>query len=118
LLLSQKLDVLAGNFTNHFIILVGSPLPSLSAFLKRQAPIPSQGKYPMATNTTISLPGHGLLSKYQLLTAELITSLLVFFFIILPIVLYGIKALASIQNTIRIIDTTKSSFNALEKKNQ
>jgi len=107
LLLCQELDLLAGKFTRHLVILLGSPSPSVSGFLKRQAP----SLITDYTNTT-----SGVLDKYQLLTPALITSLLVFFFIILPIVFFGINALASIQNPIRM-DMTKS-FNALEKKNQ
>jgi len=79
-------------------------------FLKRQATVP-ESFITDYTNTS-----SGILNKYQLLTPALITSLLVFFFIILPIVFCGINALASIQNPIRM-DMTKS-FNALEKKNQ
>jgi len=114
-LLSQTLEVSATEFTNHLVIFVGSPLSTLSGNFKRQEPIPSVVRSSDYSNTRLS--ASGVLNKYQLLTPELITSLLVSFFIILPIAFYGLKALASIQNPISM-DTTKSSFYALEKKNQ
>jgi len=114
--LSQELDVLGSKLTNHLVILVGSPLSASFEQFKRHAPIPSASNFTVTGYTNTSSPDRGFLSQYQLLTAELITSLLVFLFVILPIVYCGFKALASIQNTIGMDDT--QSFTSLEKKNQ
>jgi hypothetical protein len=51
-----------------------------------------------------------------LLTPALITSLLLVFFIIVPVVLFGVSALASIQSPLRI--QPPKGYSADEKKNQ
>lgn len=58
----------------------------------------------------------GILKRYQLLTPGLIISLLVAFFVLVPVVLMGVYALASIQSPVRL-DAPKG-FNAAEKKTQ
>lgn len=61
-------------------------------------------------------PEGGILKRYQLLTPGLIISLLVAFFVLVPVIFVGISALASIQSPVRL-DAPKG-FNAAEKKNQ
>jgi UPF0716 family protein affecting phage T7 exclusion len=58
----------------------------------------------------------GILARYQLLTPGLITTLLVVLFILLPIMYFGISALASIQSPVRM-DAPKG-FSATDKKRQ
>jgi hypothetical protein len=61
-------------------------------------------------------PKTGILARYQLLTPGLIISLLVTFFVLLPIIFIGISALSSIQLPLRT--EPPKAYNALEKKNQ
>ena len=124
-LLGIELESLAAEFPNHLVIYIGSPL-FFPAFSKRQAtdtpdrPILDMSSQPFAfsaaaaANTT--LPLGGILKRYQILTPGLITILLVVFFIFMPVLFVGMKALASIQNPVRT-DVSKS-FNAQERKNQ
>lgn len=112
--LNKELDVLASKLTNHLVILVGSPRSASFEQFKRHAPIPSASNFSVTGYTNTSSPDGGFLSQYQLLTPELISSLLVVFFVILPIVFFGFKALGGIQNTI----SETQSFKSLEKKNQ
>ncbi|TFY79182.1 hypothetical protein EWM64_g4834 [Hericium alpestre] len=58
----------------------------------------------------------GILKRYQLLTPALITALLIAFFVLVPIVFFGVSALASIQSPLRI--EAPKGFSSQEKKNQ
>ena len=58
----------------------------------------------------------GILKHYQLLTPALISALLVVLFILLPIVMLGISALASIQSPLKV--EVPKSYSAREKKVQ
>ncbi|KAI0308389.1 hypothetical protein OF83DRAFT_1180929, partial [Amylostereum chailletii] len=69
---------------------------------------------PLPGNAT--LPDGGLLKRYQLLTPALITSLLIALFVLLPAVLLGVNALASIQSPLRV--EAPKGFSAHEKKTQ
>lgn len=112
-LLATELSTLASAFPDHMVIYSGSPLP---LFVKRQSPNigpASSSVYVYANNT---LPQGGILKRYQLLTPGLITILLLVFFILVPVVMVGMQALASIQTPIRV-DLPKN-FNAQERKNQ
>ncbi|KDR74531.1 hypothetical protein GALMADRAFT_250537 [Galerina marginata CBS 339.88] len=120
-LLGIELSTLASTFPDHLVIYTGSPLHSSPS--KRQAPnTPDRPVLDLSisadtlapANTT--LPTGGILKKYQLLTPGLITSLLVTFFILIPVVLMGMNALASIQTPIR--SDMGKTFNAQERKNQ
>ncbi|KIK07589.1 hypothetical protein K443DRAFT_86777 [Laccaria amethystina LaAM-08-1] len=106
-ILGHELSALASIFPSHLIIYAGAPLPAPS---RRQL----NENVHAAANTT--LPAGGILKRYQLLTPGLITVLLVTFFLLTPLVMFGINALASIQNPLRV-DAPKG-FNAQEKKNQ
>jgi len=120
-LLAIELESLAAKFPDHLVIYTGSPLSGSSPFSKRQAAdTPDRPILDLtfsasaAANTT--LPSGGILKRYQILTPGLITILLVVFFILVPVLLIGMNALASIQNPVRS-DLSKS-FNAQERKNQ
>ena len=115
-MLAHELSLLATIFPDHLVVYTGSPLPS---HYKRQHGIPERSvlnfdAVSLAANTT--LPTGGILKRFQLLTPGLITSLLVTFFILVPVTMLGLNALASIQNPLRM-DTSKT-FNAQERKNQ
>ncbi|KAJ6593185.1 vacuolar ATP synthase subunit S1-domain-containing protein [Mycena capillaripes] len=104
-LLSAELATLASTFPNHLIIYTGSSSPS---FAKRAAPITGSIRNGTATG--------GILARYQLLTPGIITILIITFFILVPIIMVGIRALASIQSPLR--NEIPKSFDAAEKKNQ
>jgi len=118
-MLADELSLLATIFPDHLVVYTGSPLPS---HYKRQhldiPDIPERPVLPLdgslAVNTT--LPTGGILKRFQLLTPGLITALLVTFFVLVPVTMLGLNALASIQNPMRM-DTSKT-FNAQERKNQ
>ena len=120
-ILGDELSTLASTFPNHLMIYTGSLLPSLMT--KRQAPdtpdrpvLDLSSSDPAFAPSNTSLPTGGILKKYQLLTPVLITSLLVTFFVLLPVVFLGLNALASIQTPVR--SDIGKSFNAQDKKNQ
>jgi len=107
ILLSSELERLAATFPNHLIIYTGSSAPS---FAKRAAPIVGRAA-PNGTATT-----GGILARYQLLTPGLITTLLITLFVLVPIVMFGIQALASIQSPMQ--NALPKGYDATEKKNQ
>ncbi|KAJ7099334.1 hypothetical protein B0H15DRAFT_877797 [Mycena belliarum] len=106
-LLSTELERLASLFPNHIIIYTGSS--SLSFAKRATAPILDSTR-----NGTASTGG--ILARYQLLTPGLITTLLVTLFVLVPIVMVGIQALASIQSPMR--NELPKGYDASEKKNQ
>ncbi|KAJ7496589.1 hypothetical protein FB451DRAFT_1549683 [Mycena latifolia] len=106
-LLSTELESLASTFPNHLIIYTGS---SSLSFAKRAA-APITGSVRNGTAST-----GGILTRYQLLTPGLITTLLVTLFVLVPIVMVGIQALASIQSPMR--NELPKGYDAAEKKNQ
>jgi hypothetical protein len=116
-MLADELSLLATAFPDHLVVYTGSPLPS---YYKRQAPefpeppVLNFDAVSLAANTT--LPTGGILKRFQLLTPGLITALLLTFFVLVPVTMFGLNALASIQNPLRV-DTSKA-FNAQERKNQ
>ncbi|KAJ7198472.1 hypothetical protein GGX14DRAFT_665629 [Mycena pura] len=103
-LLSTELATLASSFPNHLVIFTGS---SPLSFTKRAAPITSSIR-----NSTAG----GILAHYQLLTPGLITTLIVTFFVLIPIIMVGMQALASIQSPLR--NEVPKNFDAADKKNQ
>ncbi|KAF9458008.1 vacuolar ATP synthase subunit S1-domain-containing protein [Collybia nuda] len=114
--LADELEFLATRFPNHLIIYTGS---SPSAIHKRQSPPlapvrPALVSINAPVNTT--LPEGGILKRYQLLTPGLITGLLVTIFILLPIVMLGFSALASIQSPLRV--EPPKGYSASERKTQ
>ncbi|KAF8901744.1 hypothetical protein CPB84DRAFT_1777323 [Gymnopilus junonius] len=116
-LLGAELSTLSSTFPNHLVIYTGS------SFSRRQAPdVPDRPILDLSSSSVVLAPGNttlpvgGILKRYQLLTPALITSLLVTFFVLLPVVFLGMNALASIQTPVR--SDLGKSFNAQEKKNQ
>jgi len=96
--LASELERIGRNYPRHLVILAGS---------RRQdgpAPVPSGS------------PEGGILARYRLLTPALITGLLLVFFVLVPIVLFGVSALASIQSPLRV--QPPKGYSADEKKNQ
>jgi hypothetical protein len=99
--LANELERIGRSYPRHLVILAGS---------RRQdgpAPVPSGSPSP---------PEGGILARYQLLTPALITGLLLVFFVLVPIVLFGVSALASIQSPLRV--QPPKGYSADEKKNQ
>ncbi|TFK43127.1 BIG/ATPase V1 complex, subunit S1 [Crucibulum laeve] len=126
--LGEELLALASVFPDHLIIIAGSSFP---AHEKRQSPdadLPSRPVLDLSPsspssfgktvyiNANTTLPEGGILKRYQLLTPGLITVLLISFFVLVPVVMLGVSALASIQNPLRT-DIPKG-FSAQDKKNQ
>ncbi|KAI0269402.1 hypothetical protein BC834DRAFT_866123 [Gloeopeniophorella convolvens] len=94
--LADELERIVRVFPRHLVLFAGSR--------RQDAPAPSPS------------PEGGILARYQLLTPALITSLLLVLFILVPVVLLGVSALASIQSPLRV--QPPKGFNADEKKNQ
>lgn len=113
-LLSKELDRLAALTSNHLVIYAGSHIPLERRGLPPLSEFDSPPGAPAAT--AVASPKGGILHNYQLLTPALITSLLVAFFILVPIVMIGINALASIQSTLR--SEAPKDYSAQEKKMQ
>jgi hypothetical protein len=107
-LLASELDVIAHVFSNHLVIISGSKVS------KRQL----VDSFPNAIDVSEATiwPGGGILAYYQLLTPGLLTTLLVVFLVLVPVVLMGITALANIQSPLRI--GASKGYNAEERKNQ
>ncbi|KAJ7286901.1 vacuolar ATP synthase subunit S1-domain-containing protein [Mycena rebaudengoi] len=105
-LLSTELSALTSSFPNHLIIYTGSSAPS---FAKRaDAPFAD-------INAPNSTRAGGILAHYQLLTPGLIVTLVLTFFVLVPIIMVGVQALASIQIPLR---AELKNYNAAVKKNQ
>ncbi|KAA1465921.1 hypothetical protein DENSPDRAFT_862139 [Dentipellis sp. KUC8613] len=114
--LARELEGITALFPKHLVILSGSA-PSLA---RRQSqfdsPDPSAPLLDLQQPGNSTLPDGGILKRYQLLTPALITSLLIAFFLILPVVFLGVSALASIQSPLKL--EAPKGFNAQEKKTQ
>jgi hypothetical protein len=120
-LLSSDLEAISAAYPKHLVVYTGwmsslearqsldyEPSSSLEDMLVPPPPAKVAAK---------AAPSNGgILKKYQLLTPGLIISLLVAFFVLVPIVFVGIQTLASIQSPVRL-DAPKG-FSAAEKKNQ
>ena len=63
-----------------------------------------------------AVAGGGLLKRYQLLTPGLILTLVMVFFVLVPVIMLGVNALASIQSPLRA--EAPRSFSAKDKKSQ
>ncbi len=99
--LASELERIGRAYPRHLVILAGS---------RRQdgpAPIPSGSPSP---------PEGGILARYQLLTPALISGLLIVFFVLVPIILFGVYALAGIQSPLSV--QPPKGYSADEKKNQ
>lgn len=121
---SSMLESITSAFPKHLVIYTGSA-PS-QRLTRRQydseeedaytSPFAELGETVNVTTTAFAPPQGGILKRYQLLTPGLITSLLVVFFVLIPVMMFGIKTLSSIQSPIRL-DAPKG-FNAQTKKQQ
>jgi hypothetical protein len=115
--LSSELDAIATLFPKHLVIFTGSP----SHLSTRQAPSefdPSPSSFlgpTFAGNSTVLQEG-GILKRYQILTPGLITTLLIILFVIVPVIMLGISALANIQSPLS--SEVPKGFDAQEKKVQ
>lgn len=99
--LASELERIERAFPRHLVVFAGSRRQDDSA--PEPAPSPSP-------------PAGGILARYQLLTPALISGLLLTLFVLIPIVLFGVYALASIQSPLRV--NAPKGYSADEKKNQ
>ncbi|KAG5641062.1 hypothetical protein DXG03_006278 [Asterophora parasitica] len=121
--LADELAYLATTYPNHLVVYTGtlpSHAPELSFAAQhaaRQVPTSPvfDAVYAQAPKN-VTLPAGGILHRYQLLTPGIITVLLVAFFVLFPIVLFGFKALASIQSPLRV--EAPKGFSSQDKKIQ
>ncbi|KAL1712246.1 BIG/ATPase V1 complex, subunit S1 [Schizophyllum commune] len=124
---SNMLEAITAKFPKHLVIYTGStPSQHLTRRQYDSAadqedpytnPFAELGEEPAnVSQKAFAPPEGGILKKYQLLTPGLITSLLVVFFVLVPVMMAGIKALSSIQSPLRL-DAPKG-FNAQTKKQQ
>ncbi|KAI0302961.1 hypothetical protein BC826DRAFT_1089447 [Russula brevipes] len=97
--LATELEKVVRAYPRHLVILAGSR--------RQDDPAPAPSPFP---------PAGGILARYQLLTPALITGLLLAFFVLVPVVLFGVSALASIQSPLRV--QPPKGYSAEEKKNQ
>ncbi|KZT66999.1 hypothetical protein DAEQUDRAFT_729596 [Daedalea quercina L-15889] len=107
--LSTSLTKLAEVFPSHLVVYVGWH-PSLHA--RQSSPFTSN----LTSTAAFAPPSGGILARYQLLTPGLILALVVGFFVLVPIALLGISALASIQSPLQ--GQAPKGYIASEKKNQ
>ncbi|QRV87200.1 hypothetical protein RhiJN_15218 [Ceratobasidium sp. AG-Ba] len=117
--LERNLDEISSRFDSHAVILTGTAIRDPTLITKRQQPnslsAPGFINHPASSFANATLPVGGILARYQLLTPGLLLSLLVAFGLLIPLLMIGITALASIQNPIR---TEVPKGLSLEKKNQ
>ncbi|QRV72291.1 hypothetical protein RhiJN_00305 [Ceratobasidium sp. AG-Ba] len=117
--LEHNLDEISSRFDSHAVILTGTRIRDPTLITKRQQPnslsAPGFINHPASSFANATLPVGGILARYQLLTPGLLLSLLIAFGLLIPLLMIGITALASIQNPIR---TEVPKGPSLEKKNQ
>lgn len=101
--LSDEIKSIASTLPNHLVIYAGSPSPT--PMVRRQS------LSPFAPS-----PTGGILHRYQLLTPALIIILLITFFLLVPILFFGVSALASIQSPLKV--EAPKGYNAQERKNR
>jgi len=109
--LSEELKSIASAFPKHIVIFTGSA----SSLSKRDRDSSLSSILQGPGNSTLPDESSGILHRYQLLTPGLILTLLLTFFLLIPIVLAGVSALSSIQSPLRA-DAPKG-FSARDKKN-
>jgi len=114
--LSSELDTISSLFPKHLVIFAGSP----SHLFARQASPefdsrPSSLPPASGGNSTVLRDG-GILKRYQIFTPALITILLITFFVLVPIIILGVSALASIQSPLS--SEVPKGFDAQQKKVQ
>ncbi|KAG5729275.1 hypothetical protein E4T56_gene8053 [Termitomyces sp. T112] len=122
--LANDLEYLSSMYPKHLVIYTGISAATFSVQHDSRQHIETEDDATLTwpvfdfvsvpSNTTLAQGG--ILKRYQLLTPGLITSLLVVLFILLPILSFGFKALASIQSPLETEAPNK--FSADEKKRQ
>lgn len=96
-------------FPDHLVIYSSDS----SRLLRRQL---EEYPGPLFSAPDRALADGGILKRYQLLTPGLILTLIVVFFVFVPIIGLGVNAVAGIQSPLRA--EPPRSFSAKEKKNQ
>jgi hypothetical protein len=115
--LSVELDTISSLFPKYLVVFSGFP----SHLFARQDPSeydpppPSLLNSVSGGNTTVLQDG-GVLKRYQILTPALITSLIITLFVLVPVIMLGVSALASIQSPLS--SEVPKGFDAQEKKVQ
>lgn len=114
--LSKELEAITSLFPKYIVIFTGGR----SHISARQDPFSSEFDSPpvsslLAPNSTV-LPEGGILKRYQVLTPALITTLVITFFVLVPVIMLGVQALASIQSPLS--SDIPKGFDAQEKKTQ
>ncbi|THH08029.1 hypothetical protein EW145_g2985 [Phellinidium pouzarii] len=92
--LARAIREIESAFPNHFFLYTGSDMFDKRQFTGDSIDLPFSFT---AANST-----GGILQNYQLLTPGLIVSLLVSFFLLVPIIIFSVQALASIQSSVRL----------------
>ncbi|CAE6429330.1 unnamed protein product [Rhizoctonia solani] len=119
--LEQNLDQITSQFNTYAVLLTGTSSSVSTLVTKRQQPNslsrPNFANQPQTVTTfaNATLPTGGILARYQLLTPGLLTALIIAFALLIPLLMVGINALASIQSPLR---TESPKGPTLEKKNQ
>ncbi|KIJ19783.1 hypothetical protein PAXINDRAFT_166013 [Paxillus involutus ATCC 200175] len=111
-LLSGELEKLSILTPNHLVIYSGSYIPLERRQLSEFDSPPGD----LYNATSVAAPEGGILQNYQLLTPALILTLLVVLFILIPVLMLGINALASIQSPLR--SEAPKGYSAQERKVQ
>jgi len=108
---ATSMEKVASAFPDHLIVYSSDS----SRFVRRQFEgTPESGSLFSAPNYTVA--DGGILKQYQLLTPGLILTLIMVFFVLVPIIALSINVLASIQSPLRA--EAPRSFSAKDKKNQ
>jgi hypothetical protein len=117
--LEDNLVKITSAFDSYAVFLTGTSSIISPLVTKRQQPNslsnPGFTNNPTVSFANVTEPTGGILARYQLLTPGLLTSLLIAFGLLIPLLMVGITSLASIQNPIR---TELPKGPSLEKKNQ
>jgi hypothetical protein len=110
--LSSEIEKIDAAFTSHLVLYTGSPLEHH----RRQLLTPSEFDSAYAPPHNSTLSDGGIFKRYQLFSTPLLVALLVVFFIVVPIIMMAVSALASLQSSVRL-DAPKG-YHAQEKKTQ
>ncbi|CAE6445016.1 hypothetical protein ACGC1H_001025 [Rhizoctonia solani] len=119
--LEQNLEQITSQFNSYTVLLAGTSSSVSTLVTKRQQPNslsrPGFTNRPqtVVTFANATLPTGSILARYQLLTPGLLIALIIAFGLLIPLLMIGINALASIQSPLR---TESPKGPTLEKKNQ
>ncbi|KAG2150319.1 uncharacterized protein EDB93DRAFT_1328085 [Suillus bovinus] len=110
--LSSEIEKIDAAFTSHLVLYMGSPLEHY----RRQLLPPSKFDSAHAPPDNSTISDGGIFKRYQLFSTPLLVALLVVFFIIVPIIMMAVSALASLQSSVRL--EAPKGYHAQEKKTQ